>query len=138
MKDIAGRIAYLMQKNKVSAYQLCRKYNMSQGHFSAVLRRVKNKNLTVEQINNVADYFGVTIDWIVNGDSVKTDSQLEKLKSEIIELEKKLALSENSLKLISEIDIIIQKYKIRFSKELPKQYKTYFMDLKSPVKFPDN
>ena len=64
--DTYDRIELLMQKNGMSAYKLSKATGISTGLISQWKSRAQQPSAA--KLQKVADYFGVTVDYLINGD----------------------------------------------------------------------
>lgn len=111
-QNITNRIKDLMNRNDITAYKVCKDCSISDGHFAEVLKYYPKRNFTIEQLSKLAKYFGVSTDWLIWGDEKKRDKEIEKLKSEIIRLEKLSSQSIEALKIFNEITELVDKYRL--------------------------
>lgn len=111
-QNITHRIRNLMQNNEITAYKICKDCSISDGHFAEVMKYYPQRNFTVDQLAKLAKYFGVTTDWLIWGDEKNRDKEIEKLKSEIVRLEKLSSKSIEALMIFNDIEDQIEKYKV--------------------------
>ena len=63
--SISGRIKSLLKENNITPYKLCKETGIGEGTFS---RSIKTEDTwKLQHIKNIASYFKVSIDWLVNG-----------------------------------------------------------------------
>lgn len=62
-----SRIDFLMQNNSVTAYRLCKETGIPQTTFSNWKRNVSTPKAA--QLKKIADYFGVTMSWLMGDDA---------------------------------------------------------------------
>lgn len=65
------RIKALCEKNQISLAQLEKNADISNG----TIAKWHNSDPKISNVKKVADYFGVTIDYIVNGNSVRKEDE---------------------------------------------------------------
>lgn len=84
MVDIATRIDDLLHKKGVSGYRMCADLDMSRS-FMTELRKGRAKSLTLETAKKIADYFGVSVDYLMGTEIEKPVTEDDEL-SEYLEI----------------------------------------------------
>lgn len=74
--DIYDRIELLLKKHSISAYKLSKGTGISTGLISQWKNR--SQNPSAEKLQKVADYFNVTVDYLINGNEQKETPTLTK------------------------------------------------------------
>jgi len=129
--DYRDRVKDLFAKNQVSINEFSKINKIGQSHLSAVVRKEKNRHLTIEQLIIICDYFGVSADSILFGNSNKFE-ELERLKSKYISMQKQEEFSFSMLTLMMDIEDQLQKYRKRFIEKFPTEYRTFKKNISSP------
>ena len=62
---LISNISMLMSNNSVTQEKMARELGMSQPNFNHAIHNTGGKRFTVEQIYDIAHYFGVSIDWLL-------------------------------------------------------------------------
>lgn len=62
---LISNISTLMKKNSITQTALAEEIGMSQPNFNRAINNTNGTRFTIEQIFDIAHYFGVTIDWLM-------------------------------------------------------------------------
>lgn len=92
MNDIIERIVLLLKENKITAKSLCIKLNISTNSISE-WKSGKIKP-SAEILINIAQYFNVSLDWLLLGYTTSKELKLDEDEIELIEYFRNLAYKE--------------------------------------------
>lgn len=97
MADLVDRIEALLAATQISGYKMCTDLGMSRS-FMTELRKGRAKGVTTETATKIADYFGVSTDYLLGSDNPKETPALTKKDERDIakDLESMMGEMENS------------------------------------------
>ena len=64
--EISERILLLLEENKITAYEVAKNLELSESTFSK-WKKQPTSGISIEAIVKIADYFGVTCDYLIRG-----------------------------------------------------------------------
>lgn len=97
MSDIYERITKLCNEKEITGYRLAKEIGIMPG-FLSDLKYGRQKGLSAAKANKIANYFGVTVDYLLTGEEKTPDT--ESAEREVLDLSK---LNEAQKKAIQDI-----------------------------------
>ena len=76
MSELYNRIEMLCEKKKITVTEMCRKTNISRGSLTD-LKANRSKSLSQKALSKIADYFEVSIDYVLGNNSESNDTVLD-------------------------------------------------------------
>lgn len=77
MSELYIRIENLCKEHKISITAMCKEAMVSRGSITD-LKQGRSKTLSSEAISKIAEYFGVSVDYLLNGeDNIKVEAHNE-------------------------------------------------------------
>lgn len=68
LKDVANRLEMTRQALGLTAAELCRQTGIKPNQWSQFVKPTKKRRITVDAAYKLRDAFGVSLDWIYDGD----------------------------------------------------------------------
>lgn len=76
MSELYNRIEMLCEKKKITVTEMCRKTNISRGSLTD-LKANRSKSLSQKALSKIADYFEVSIDYVLGNNSESNENNLD-------------------------------------------------------------
>ena len=74
--ELYNRILFLCQKNGISGYEMCKEAGIKSPNILTELKMGRVKSLSSKNLKIIADYFGVTVQYLLYGDDDVTSMKI--------------------------------------------------------------